>query len=313
MQSDYIKHHGIRGQRLGIRRFQRTDGRLTPAGEKRRAERFKKKEDQKEQKPKKQLTDEQKKAIKIGAVAVSAALVTYGAYKLGQSDKLGDVGLKGSAAIDKLLKRNKGAGDFLNNINDLSISTGFGINSKVLSIGESTAKVNPGYKTGQMEYRNNCFSSVVADIMNRANNGKGLDVVARPASDQELKRGGLSFSDILKPFAGSSVDDIIIKKDNIQNAKSSLSNSIKSICNGEDSYGIIRVKSATNSAQGHYIKWEVSNGECIFSDSLSGSVERADAYLSAIGSGRISRQLEFSRVDGLMVNPNELQNLVKKP
>lgn len=32
MQSDYIKHHGIRGQKWGVRRFQRTDGTLTPEG-----------------------------------------------------------------------------------------------------------------------------------------------------------------------------------------------------------------------------------------------------------------------------------------
>ena len=36
-RSDELTHHGIKGQRWGIRRFQRKDGSLTPAGEKRRA------------------------------------------------------------------------------------------------------------------------------------------------------------------------------------------------------------------------------------------------------------------------------------
>ena len=35
--SDELAHHGIRGMRWGIRRYQRKDGSLTPAGEKRRA------------------------------------------------------------------------------------------------------------------------------------------------------------------------------------------------------------------------------------------------------------------------------------
>ena len=35
MQSDYIKHHGIRGQKWGVRRFQNADGSLTPAGKRR--------------------------------------------------------------------------------------------------------------------------------------------------------------------------------------------------------------------------------------------------------------------------------------
>lgn len=32
---DYIKHHGIKGQRWGVRRYQNEDGSLTNAGEKR--------------------------------------------------------------------------------------------------------------------------------------------------------------------------------------------------------------------------------------------------------------------------------------
>ncbi len=34
MQNIYLKHHGIKGQRWGIRRFQNEDGSLTPRGKK---------------------------------------------------------------------------------------------------------------------------------------------------------------------------------------------------------------------------------------------------------------------------------------
>lgn len=37
MQSDELFHHGIKGQKWGVRRFQNPDGTLTPAGRKRRA------------------------------------------------------------------------------------------------------------------------------------------------------------------------------------------------------------------------------------------------------------------------------------
>ena len=33
--SNYIKHHGIKGQKWGVRRFQNKDGSLTPIGRKR--------------------------------------------------------------------------------------------------------------------------------------------------------------------------------------------------------------------------------------------------------------------------------------
>ena len=38
MEISYLSHHGIKGQKWGIRRFQKKDGSLTPAGKKRAGE-----------------------------------------------------------------------------------------------------------------------------------------------------------------------------------------------------------------------------------------------------------------------------------
>ena len=323
-ESNYLAHHGILGQKWGVKNgppyplgasdhnaSERKAGYKKSIGGGRNKELYnrKAKSSSSQEKAKFHLTDKQKKAIIIGAAIAGTALVAYGAYKLGANDKLGDLGLKGAAAVDRVLKRNKGAGDFLNDINDLSISTGFDINKSPLSIAEATAKVNPGFKTGEPGCRNNCFSAVTADLCNRANNGKGLNVVARAATADEPR--GISFDKMLKPYLDSSIDDIIIKKDDVGgNAKNALAKQIIDKCGGNDGYGIIRIKRSDNGSIGHYMKWEIQNGECIFSDSLSGSIQGADRYLAAIG-GQISRSIEFSRVDGLAVNPIELKKLVQ--
>ena len=67
-RKDYLVHHGILGQKWGVRRYENEDGTLTPEGKERyssntRNEKF-------------------KKALKIGAALVGTALVAYGGYKV---------------------------------------------------------------------------------------------------------------------------------------------------------------------------------------------------------------------------------------
>lgn len=76
---DELYHHGIKGMKWGIRRFQNADGSYTSAGKNKRQ-----KESPAVSNEKKGLSDKQKKAIKIGAAAVATGLAIYGGYKVNQ-------------------------------------------------------------------------------------------------------------------------------------------------------------------------------------------------------------------------------------
>ena len=70
LTTDELYHHGILGQKWGVRRFQNKDGTRTSAGKKRYYD----------MKP--ETKAKIKKAVKIGARVAGAALAAYGAYKV---------------------------------------------------------------------------------------------------------------------------------------------------------------------------------------------------------------------------------------
>ena len=77
-----LYHHGVKGQKWGVRRFQNRDGTLTAKGKSHIRE-----NDEPEVQKKKGLSDKQKKALKIGATVLGTALVAYGSYKVVTSPK----------------------------------------------------------------------------------------------------------------------------------------------------------------------------------------------------------------------------------
>lgn len=87
LQISELYHHGILGQKWGIRRYQNDDGTLTPAGRRREAKQ-KYKSEIKSINESRTLTKQGKenatKALKIaGGIAIGSA-AAYGTYKVGK-------------------------------------------------------------------------------------------------------------------------------------------------------------------------------------------------------------------------------------
>lgn len=84
----FIAHHGIKGQKWGVRRFQNADGSLTKAGKERYNEQNSSDSSDNHENQKFHLTEKQKKYCKTVAIATGAALVAYAGFKLADSGEL---------------------------------------------------------------------------------------------------------------------------------------------------------------------------------------------------------------------------------
>lgn len=101
MENEILEHHGIKGQRWGVRRFQNRDGTLTAAGKRRQIADGRLRGDP--EKEKRGLSDKQKTLIKAGAAAAVTAIAAYGAYKLGKAGKFDGVIKSGKEAAEKIV------------------------------------------------------------------------------------------------------------------------------------------------------------------------------------------------------------------
>lgn len=240
-------HHGIKGQRWGVRRFQKKDGSRTSAGKVR----------QRENSQKKGLTDKQKRAIKIGAAVVGASLVAAGGVYLYKTGKLQTVG--NNFITKELHSANNGIGKSINDISKTMV-----------------ANVNSDGRSGSglsADYQRNCAHTSIAYIMNSV---LGYNVKAKGYGGVDELSGLVTGNFGRSKAIFSSVFDGI-KTTEVPFDEQRLDLAIKHISSGTT--GIVRLKDGD---YGHFLNYEKDKlGNLTFVDCQSSLIVPVEKVLAS--------------------------------
>ncbi len=226
-----------------------------------------------------QLSDKQKRALKIGAASVGTALVAYGAYRLIEADRLDpDVFLD-----SQLMKKAAEAADFETQIKD------------------DLKKINRGGLLGHTTLYGrevNCTSCSMAYEMRR----RGYDVIAGKTTE------GRTAFEIANFFKGDVHFDALHGDYSLREAPThaQLSDTVgKLLSQGEGARGIIHGQYVCGG--GHCIAYEVHKGKVFFVDGQTGLIYKdADEAL-----GKMYASL-FLRTDKLALDNSAAKTVMNR-
>lgn len=281
-----LYHHGIKGQRWGVRRFQNEDGSYTAAGKQRRGMHSKR------SKEKIELSEKQKKYIKIGLIAGGAALALVGGYYLyknGYINNIADIG-KDALGGDAEDIAETGILQFSDKVKQISESTGIPLKDRLYSVTEDVdALASQSVRTS-----NDCAPLA----LNFAFRRMGLDSYSCGNDNSHL--GGLSFNELGNYFRGISRASEVVK--NGPSAKTAIKDIVaKQSQMQEGAVGLIFLNPIDPGDTGHFTSWVIENGHMKFPDVQTRSTDFIGTHIfDAFDSFRIVR------LDNLEVNTKNL-------
>lgn len=298
---DYLAHHGILGQKWGVRRFQNEDGTLTPEGRERYGADERRSVGEKRYyikgtipkdntagmvQKKKGLTEKQKKALKTGAIVTGSILAAYGGYQLYRVIKNSEKDLDPEFKFP-LLKHAETTEECLKTINPGLAN----INGRPTAIVRGSAC--------------NCMNCTTAYELRK----RGYDVRAKVSNDGYL--ADEYFSKLYKNYEKvNNVYSIKYNRDkiNIEKTYSSLVETLKK--EGPGARGNILVAWDPSIMIGsHSMIWENQDGVIRFMDGQTGS-EYKNFSEEILKNASIIMPIQYLRTDNLDIDAEMIHKFV---
>lgn len=276
-----LYHHGIKGQKWGVRRFQNEDGSYTSEGKRRR-----------EHNKNSKLSEKQKKYIKIGLIAGGVALTAIGGYYLYKNGYLNNLVNIGETTLGGDASNIPKIQPFQPSEQAIRISeiTGIPLKERAYSVAEDVDLL----AAQSVRTSNDCGPLALNFALRRI----GLDSYSCGNDDSHL--GGLSFNELGNYFRGLARSSEVVK--NGPSAKTVIKDVVaKQSQMQEGAVGIIFLNPAYSGDTGHFTSWVIENGQIKFPDIQTRSTDFIGSHsFDSFDSFRIAR------LDNLEVNTRNL-------
>lgn len=275
---DELYHHGVKGQKWGVRRYQNKDGTLTAAGKARQSSKIR--YGSSNQKTTTDRDHSKSDKSPLAWFATSAALHIMQMNPVGlalDAAQLVQVGA-GYVKDKKYTKEREGS--------SVDSKTGFNLKKREMTVQEDSARVNPLVHNFDNNTKNNCMLCTSTYDLRR----RGYDVKAKKAST------GYFTEELLAWYPKAKINKVTGLNEKGKPSTKEMTSKLKSelIKQGDGARGNLMIKWA-GTRGGHSVAYEVTNGNLRIIDAQINKIyDNPDSFLR-----RCTNEVEYARLDNI--------------